>query len=97
MGTPFSDITLYLPTSHTVGTSEYNEEVSLLNFVSDLYVQKMNGYKPPKTSRITINPAYHDTWNRTWKTGSIVALRHILAMKNILGWTKKAGTNIFSS
>jgi hypothetical protein len=34
----------------------------------------MNGYKPPKTSRITIQPAYHDIWNRTWKTGSIVAI-----------------------
>ena len=34
----------------------------------------MKGYKPPKTSRITIQPAYHDIWNRTWKTGSIVAI-----------------------
>jgi hypothetical protein len=74
MGAPFSDITLYTPTPYTVGTPEYWEETSLINFVSDLYVQNMNGYKPPKTSRITIQPAYHDIWNRTWKTGSIVAI-----------------------
>ena len=59
MGAPFSDITLYLPTPHTVGTPEYYEQTSLENFISDLYVQKMNGYKPPKTSRITIQPATH--------------------------------------
>ena len=74
MGTPFSDITLYTPTPHEVGTPKYIEYTLLQNFVSDLYVQKMNGYKPPKTSRITIQPAYHDIWNRTWKNGSIVAI-----------------------
>ncbi len=40
MGAPFSDITLYLPTPHTVGTPDYYEQTSLENFVSDLYVQK---------------------------------------------------------
>ena len=74
MGTPFSDITLYTPTPHKVGTREFIEEVSLQNFVSDLYVQKMNGYKPPNTTRITIQPAFHDIWNRTWKNGSIVSI-----------------------
>jgi len=74
MGAPFSDITIYSPTPYTVGTAEYWEETSLINFVSDFYVQNMNGYKPPKTSRITIQPAYHDIWNRTWKNGSIVAI-----------------------
>src|ERR1044072_9014044 len=72
MGAPFSDITLYTPTPYAVGTPEYLEETSLINFVSDLYVHEMNGYKPPKTSRITIQPAYHDIWNRTWKNGSII-------------------------
>ena len=74
MGAPFSDITLYLPTPHTVGTPEYEEELSIENYVSDLYVRKMDGYKPPKTSRITIQPAFHETWKRTWKNGSIVAI-----------------------
>jgi hypothetical protein len=74
MGAPFSDITLYTPTIYTVGTPEYIEETSLINFVSDLYVQNMNGYKPPKTSRITIQPAFHEIWNRTWKNGSIIAI-----------------------
>jgi len=74
MATPFSDITIYSPTPYTVGTPEYWEEISLINFVSDLYVQNMNGYKPPKTSRITIQPAFYGIWNRTWKNGSIVAI-----------------------
>lgn len=74
MGAPFSDITLYTPTPFHPGTPEYISEKSLLNFVSDLYVQHMNGYKPPKTSRITIQPAYHKIWNRTWKNGSIVTI-----------------------
>ncbi|MBL7869462.1 MAG: hypothetical protein JNM71_15710 [Flavobacterium lindanitolerans] len=34
----------------------------------------MKGYKPPKTSRITIQPAFYGIWNRTWKNGSIVAI-----------------------
>jgi len=74
MRAPFTDITLYTPTPYKAGTPEYIEETSLQNFVSDLYMQKMNGYKPPKTTRITIQPAYHDIWNRTWKTGSIATI-----------------------
>lgn len=74
MGTPFSDITLYAPTPHKARTKEYIEDTSLQNFVSDLYVQMMHGYKPPKTTRITIQPAFHNIWDRTWKTGSIVAI-----------------------
>ena len=74
MGAPFSDITLYSPTPHAVGSSEYCEQTSLENFVSDLYVQKMHGYKPPKTSRITIQPAFHEIWNHPWKFGSIVSI-----------------------
>lgn len=89
MGTPFSDITLYTPTSHTVGTPEFIEEVSLQNFVSDLYVQNMNGYKPPKTSRITIQPAFHDIWKRTWKTGSIVAIAPFFSLDTYLSLDKK--------
>jgi len=34
----------------------------------------MNGYKPPNTTRITIQPYYHHIWDRTWKNGSIVAI-----------------------
>ena len=89
MGAPFSDITLYTPTSNTVGTPEYIEEISLQNFVSDLYVQKMNGYKPPKTSRITIQPAFHDTWKRTWKNGSIVAIAPFFSLDTYLSFDKK--------
>jgi hypothetical protein len=74
MGASFSDITLYAPTPHAVGTPGYIAETSIQHFVSDLYVQKMHGYNPPKTSRITIQPAYHDIWRRTWKNGSIVAI-----------------------
>ena len=74
MGRPFSDITLYTPTPYAIGTPEYWEDTSLINFVSDLYVQKMNGYKPPKTTRITIQPFYYGIWDRTWKNGSIVAI-----------------------
>ena len=89
MGTPFSDITLYTQTSYKVGTPEYIEEVSLQNFVSDLYVQNMNGYKPLKTSRITIQPAFHDIWNRTWKTGSIVAIAPFFNYDKYLSLDKK--------
>lgn len=74
MGRAFSDITLYTPTSHKPDTPEYWEETSLINFISDLYVQKMYNYKPPKTTRITIQPAFYDVWNRTWKNGSIIAI-----------------------
>jgi hypothetical protein len=74
MATPFSDITLYSPTPHRTGTEGYWEDRSLENFVSDLYVQKMNGYKPPGVTRITIQPGYYGTWDRTWKNGSIVAI-----------------------
>lgn len=89
MGAPFSDITLYTPTSNDVGTPEYVEQVSLQNFVSDLYVQNMNGYKPPKTSRITIQPAFHSIWNRTWKNGSIVTIAPFFSLDTYLSLDKK--------
>ena len=89
MGAPLSDITLYTPMSNTVGTPEYIEQVSLQNFVSDLYVQNMNGYKPPKTSRITIQPDFHDIWNRTWKTGSIVTIAPFFSLDTYLSLDKK--------
>lgn len=71
MGAPFSDITLYIPTVLSSGTAEYVEERSLLNYISDLYVQKMYGYKPPKTSRICVQPDFHGKWKKPWKFGSI--------------------------
>jgi len=89
MGAPFSDITLYTQTSNTVGTPEYIDQVSLQNFVSDWYVQNMNGYKPPKTSRITIQPAFYNIWNRTWKTGSIVAIAPFFSLDTYLSLDKK--------
>ena len=89
MGTPFSDITLYTQTANIVGTTEYIEQVSLQNFVSDLYVQNMNGYKPPNTSRITIQPAFHNIWNKTWKTGSIVAIAPFFSLDTYLSLDKK--------
>lgn len=88
MGASFSDITLYTPTPYLVGTPEHLEETSLINFVSDLYVQNMNGYKPPKTSRITIQPAYHDIWDRTWKNGSIVAISPFFSHDEFSSLTK---------
>ena len=89
MGAPFSDIALYTPTPHTVGTTEYWEDTSLKNFVSDLYVQKMYGYKPPKTTRITIQPAYHDIWTRTWKNGSILAIAPFYSHDEYASFDKK--------
>ena len=89
MGRPLSDITLYTPTPYNNGTPEYLEDTSLKNFVSDLYLQKMNGYKPPNTTRITIQPAYHGIWNRTWKNGSIVAIAPYFSHDDYLALDKK--------
>jgi hypothetical protein len=74
MGRPFSDITLYIPTPYSKETPQYLEETSLHNFVSDLYVVKMHGYKPPRATRICIQPGYFGIWDRTWKNGSIFSI-----------------------
>jgi len=74
MGKKFSDITIYLPLPENASASEADEEQRTANFVCDLYVRKMNGYKPPNTTRITIQPYYHHIWGRTWKNGSNVAI-----------------------
>ena len=71
---PFSDITLYAPSVHPPDTPEYRDETFLQNFVCDLYVQRMNGYKPPNTSRVTLQPGFYGVWNHPWKNGSIVAI-----------------------
>jgi hypothetical protein len=88
MGTTFSDITLYIPTPHPVGSPDYITDTSLQNFVSDLYVQKMYGYKPPKISRITIQPEYHDDWKQTWRNGSIVAIAPYFSYKKYAEFEK---------
>jgi hypothetical protein len=74
MGRPFSDITLYTQTSHSVGTPEYYEETSLQNYVSDLYVRCMNGYKPPNTTRVCIQSGFYKIWEHSWKNGSIISI-----------------------
>ena len=95
MGAPFSDITLYTPTPHPVGTPEYWEDISLKNFVSDLYVQKMYGYKPPKTSRITIQPVYHNIGIERGKMGQLLQSRLFIVITNMLHLIRKEGINIF--
>jgi len=89
MGASFSDITLYSKTSYQVGTPEYLEQISLENFICDFYVQMMNGYKPPKTSRITIQPAYYDTWVKPWKLGSIISIAPYYSFENFISLDKK--------
>jgi len=89
MGAPFSDITLYTPTPYAVGTLEYVEETSLKNFVSDLYVQKMNGYKPTNATRVTLQPAYHNIWNRTWKNGSLFSIAPLFEREKYNALDKK--------
>ena len=71
MGAPFHDIALYAPTLYKPGTPEYWEEKSLYNYISDLYIICMHGYKPPNTTRVCIEPSYYNIWNRTWKNGSL--------------------------
>jgi hypothetical protein len=74
MGRSFGDITLYIPTPYSNETPQYLEETSIHNFVSDLYVRKMHGYKPPNATRICIQPGYFGIWNHTWKNGSIFSI-----------------------
>ena len=74
MGAPFYDITLYASTPFEVGSPEYYEHTFIKNYICDLYVQKMYGYKPPKTTRITIEPSYYNIWKQTWRYGSLVTI-----------------------
>ncbi len=74
MSTPFSDITLYTETRYSNDTAEYREETGLQNYVSDLYISKMYGYKLPNTTRVSIAPEFHKIWNRTWSNGSIKSI-----------------------
>jgi hypothetical protein len=69
---PFTDITLYCSSPHKVGTDQYNEFSALVNYVSDLYVQCMHSYKPPNTSRVSLQVAPDKMWDRSWKNGSVV-------------------------
>lgn len=74
MGRPFEDITLYVPTPYARDNPKYWEETSLHNYMGDLYVRKMKGYKPPNAARVTIQPAYFGIWQHTWKNGSIFSV-----------------------
>ena len=74
MGTPFSDITLYAPTPHTVGSNQYIEETALKNYICDLYGICMHGYKPPNTTRVSIQPSFYNIWAKTWRDGSLISV-----------------------
>ena len=74
MGATFSDISLYTPIPFEAGTPEYLEITSLENFISDLYVQSMKGYKPVGATRITIQPAFHGIWKKPQKLASIISV-----------------------
>jgi hypothetical protein len=67
----FNDISLYAKTPFSVGDPEYHEDVALTNFVSDLYIRNMGGYKPPNTTRVSIQAGPKKMWDRTWKDGSL--------------------------
>ncbi|CAN5768367.1 hypothetical protein BH10BAC2_BH10BAC2_31190 [soil metagenome] len=69
MGAPFRDISLYAPTIYKSSTKEYWEETSLYNYISDLYIICMHGYKPPNITKVSINPSFYGIWDRTWKDG----------------------------
>lgn len=72
MTTPFNDITLYLETAYPPHSPEYWEEISLQNYISDLYIRKMHGYKPPNVTRVSMDAFNYKVWNRPWKDGSLV-------------------------
>jgi len=72
MGASFSDISLYVDTGYSREDPLYWSNVYLMNYVSDLYVRCMDGYKPPRATRITIQPAFYGKWDAPWRSGSII-------------------------
>lgn len=74
MGRPFTDITLYNPTPYPKEDPRHSEEIALSGYVSDLYVRKMNGYKPEGATCISIQPAYYGIWTKPWKFGSVISI-----------------------
>ncbi|MCW3107828.1 MAG: hypothetical protein JWQ09_2334 [Segetibacter sp.] len=74
MGKPFRDITLYTTTPHTIGDPKYYEETALQNYISDLYITCMHGYKPPNTTRVSLQAGPEKMWDRTWKDGSLITV-----------------------
>ncbi|MGN6417377.1 MAG: hypothetical protein ACTHMC_07795 [Pseudobacter sp.] len=74
MGAPFTDITLYGPTRYPREDPRHAEETALANYVSDLYVWNMNGYKPVGATRICIQPAFYGIWKGPNKLGSVVSV-----------------------
>ncbi|MEO8712453.1 MAG: hypothetical protein ABI405_10040 [Parafilimonas sp.] len=93
MSRPFEDITLYAETRYKNNTPEYWEEVALQNYISDLYIIKMHGYKPPNTTRVSIVPSYYKIWNRTWKNGSLISIAPEFIYEKYLTLNKKEKYN----
>ncbi|SKA30714.1 hypothetical protein SAMN04488128_103339 [Chitinophaga eiseniae] len=74
MGAPLDDITFHIHSPYANNSPEYREQTSLQNFVGDLYLQKMRGYKPPHTGRINLLSSNPVTTYSFWKIGSIVSI-----------------------
>lgn len=66
------DITLYCTTHYQAGTDEYIKEIALYNYISDLYIVCLRGYKPPGVTCISIEAKTPKKWDRSYKQGSLI-------------------------
>lgn len=71
MGYPLTDITIYYGGKDIKVENRHSEFRRTVNFVSDQYHRYLNGYKPPKTSRITITFTPEKLRTEPWHFGSI--------------------------
>lgn len=66
MARRFLDLKLWAKTPYEEGSAEFWADVSLYNYVCDLYVQKMNGFRPPKTLQILLQ-SWNDERHHPWQ------------------------------
>jgi hypothetical protein len=89
MGAPLNDITIYY-NGHTIkdGTKDC-EFRRLVNYITDFYHDSLNGYKPLKTSRITIQLGPERIFEHPKYFGSICTYDNIIDESKYLNFTKK--------
>lgn len=89
MGAPLCDITIYYDGQLIRDAPEDLDFRHTVNYISDFYHDRLNGYKPTKTGRICIHLGPKKKWNKPNYFGAICSYDNIIDEEKYLKLSKK--------
>lgn len=91
MGAPLYDITIYYNGTKILDAPEDLEFRKVVNYIADLYHDKLEKYKPPKTGRICVHFGTKMQWDKPNYFGAICSISNIIDENKYLNIDSKKG------